>query len=87
MQRLRRVDFTKNCRYCAKIVGFNDDYVTRGTGVRIPFDIDTGYRHTCEPDEEWQISSMIQKVADLNKELTSCQLRLVREPEARVDHE
>ncbi len=47
MQRLPNVDFTRPCRDCKRIVGFNDTFRSPISGARIPFDIRTGHPHKC----------------------------------------
>lgn len=83
------IDALKNCRNCGKLILLSDS-VRGQNGTRVPLEKhDDGIiiRHTCQQDEETIISQAIEYIAATNRRLKTAQLRLIREPEAREDHE
>lgn len=77
MQRPPNLDFFKACRDCGAIVYFSNS-VRAENGSRVPLEKD-GRRHTCRVSDEALISQAYEYIASLNRRLSACHLKLVRE--------
>lgn len=78
MQKAPSVAFVRNCRDCGRTVCFSDE-IKGVTGKRTPLDPGSLTPHHCQDNDEYLVSQAVQYIAEVNKRLGSCQLKIMRE--------